>query len=273
MNHRVRAFALPLVILLSLVASVLIAAMLDRQSGQRLTIARQVRSYQDIHFGRGVREVLDQWIRSVASRSIREMLAADSKALDVELGDGTTIAVYMYDAQATILVNPAGTSSDDAADLGGILENLRETVAPADLARLTRRNGPASISVLAAPIELLTALARQVAGSGGADECLRELLALRDKPDPAPKDIAELAATLSFEERQRQTFLRLCVVEPTYYKVILDARAADAPPDSRPLARYEAYVTVARPGAKAKDAAGGLSKSSNFLSWRKLQLP
>lgn len=270
---RTRAFALPLVIMLALVASVLISSMLDRQSGQRMTIARQVRTYQDIHFGRGVREVLDKWITSVANRSIREMLAADSKALDLELGDGTTIAVYMYDAQASLLINPIGLSSDDASDLAGTLEMLRESVAPGDLARLTRREGPAAISVLAAPVELLTALAHQIAGGQGANECLRELLALRDKPSPAPKDIADLAASLSLEERQRQTLLRLCVVEPSYYKVILEARAANAAPGAVPLARYQAYVDVARAGARAKDSAGGLTRNTRFRSWRKLALP
>lgn len=265
-----RGFALPLVIMLALVASVLIAAMLDRQSGQRLTIAREVRSYQDIHFGRGVREILDQWIRSAANRSIRDLLAADGKAMDIELGDGTTIEVHMYDAQASLLINPAGLNPDDAADLGAIYESLRETSAAADLQRLTRRQGPASISILTAPVELLTALSHQIGGGQSGDECFRELLALRDKPSPAPKDIADLAATLNLEERQRQTLLRLCVVDPTYYRVILEARAANAAPDARPIARYEAYIGVNRPGLRA---GGGLTKNTNFLSWRKLELP
>ncbi len=272
-DARARAFALPLVIMLALVASVLIAAMLDRQSGQRLTIARQVRSYQDTHFSRGVREILDKWLGSMANRSIRDLLAADSKAIDIELGDGTTIAVYMYDAQASLRINLAGLTSDDAADLGGILTQLRETLGAGDVARLTRRDGPAAISVLSAPVELLTALAHQVAGSQRGDDCFRELLALRDKPNPAPKDLADLATTLNLEERQQQSFLRLCVIEPTYYKIILDARAAGAAPDARPLARYEAYVSSARAAARAKESAGGLTKNTNFLSWRKLQLP
>ncbi len=270
---RSRGFALPLVIMLALVASVLISAMLDRQSGQRLTIARQVRSYQEVHFGLGVREVLDQWLRPMANRSIRETLGADSKAMDIELGDGTTIAVYMYDAQASLLVNPSGLGGDDAADLGGALEILKESANAGDVARFTRRIGPPGISVLSAPIEVLTALSHQIAGSSGADECLRELLALREKPNPAPKDIADLAASLTLEERQRQTLLRLCVVEPTFYRMILEARASGASPDARPIARYEAYMNIQPPTARAKLAAGALSKRTNFISWKKLELP
>jgi len=265
-----RAFALPLVVMLTLVVVVLIAAMLGRQSTQSVTVARQAEGVRDWHFSRGVREIIDQWIKNKAAGSIRDTLAVDGRAFDLVFEDDTRISLYLVDAQGTLPTSLTGFSADDTLEIVGALDQLRQSVSPFEYARMTRTAGPAGISIWTAAPEVLGAVCRQIAGPGSGDELARSLIELRQgKEKLTPGDLADLATKASLSDGRRRAFSRLIATEPSLFRFVLEVRP---PTGSTPAGRFTG-VLMARSvqqqaGATAKP--GAQSVRSAFLSWEKV---
>lgn len=270
-----RGFALPLVILLSLVATILVSVMLERQGAQRITIARAGDEYKQTHFARGVSEVVDTWLSYQGAKPLRDLLSRDGKAMDLELGDGSVLSVFMRDVQGLLLTDTSGLTPDDAADLRGALENLAESVPRQELSRFTRRFGPPAVSVLSAPGEVLAAIAHQVAGAQNADALLQALLEIRDKPRPNAQDLNQAAITAELDDSQRKVFTRLVVVDSAFFRMVVDTHGPNAGPDSRPNARYGAYVlprSATGPRTRAT-AVGGVQRRSQIVGWERIDVP
>src|SRR5262249_23640476 len=62
-EHR-PAFALPMVVLLTLVAAVTLTVILERQAADALTVRRQIGNYEAQHVARGLGEILETWVNS-----------------------------------------------------------------------------------------------------------------------------------------------------------------------------------------------------------------
>lgn len=266
-----RAFALPLVIFVSVVATMLIVSVLERQSSQQLTMARQAREYREMHFGKGVREVLDMWMRSQAARPVRDLLAGDGRAMDMELGDGTTLSLYLFDVQGTVLSDLSGLTGEELADAAGALANLGDVAGSAQRSNLTRPIGPPAVSVMTASVEVLTAVARQVVGSQQADECVRALLELKDKPGATQQDLSDVETSLNLNDQQRRSLQRMFAVEPTFFRLRLVAHAGGAMAGGRPIAQYEAFAIIPRPGQRQASQANAVQRRTLILGWRRLE--
>ena len=267
-----KAFVLPLVIIMSVVMTILIVTVLERQGSQQLSLARQAREYRELHFGRGVREVLDMWMRSQASKSVRDALGTDGKALDIQLADGTTLSLFLSDVQGSLLGDTSGLIGEDLQDLSGSQANLVDSVSTYQRALLVRPIGPISVSVMTAPVEVLTAVARQVVGSQYADDLVRGLLELRDKPHAQQSDLSELETTLSLSDQQKRSVERMFAVEPTFFRLRLFAYAAGASSLSAPIARYEAFAIIPRPGQQRGSLANEVKRRSTILGWKRLEV-
>lgn len=268
---RERAFVLPLVIIMTVVATILIASVLERQGSQQRSLARQAAEYREQHFGKGVREVLDMWLRTQAGRSVRDMLAADGRAMDMELGDGTILRLYLSDVQGSILQDFSGLTGENLTDAAGALSNLTEAVPPSQRVRMVRPIGPAAVSVFTSPMEVLTAVARQVVGSQLADDCVRQLVELRDKAGASQQDLSEVAVALGLDDAQRRGLERMFAVEPTFFRVRLDAFASGVAAGPGPISRYEAYAIIPRPGQQRPSQANAVQRRTLILGWRKLE--
>lgn len=267
---RERGFALPMVILISLVAVVLVAAMLGRQSTQGLAVARQVEAVRDWHFSRGVREIVDAWMRSRVTGSFRELLAADGRAFDLSMEDGTQLSLFLVDEQGTLLTDTGGLTADEVIDLRGALEALGQEVPASRLVSMTRRVGPSSVSLWTATPEVIGAVCRQIAGSEGADECKRTLLDLREKKQRLGMgDIQDAGASAGLNEKHRAALGRMITSEPTLYRFVLDVKASEG---AASVARYTGHLVARSTLTRGAGLRTGAAPArSSFLSWEKVQ--
>lgn len=267
---RERAFALPLVILLSLVAVVIVTAMLGRQSTQALAVARQTEAVRDWHFSRGVQEIVNAWVRSHATFSTRDLLGADGKAFDLVTDDGTTLSLYMVDAQDTLLTDTTGLTGDEVLDLRAALDNLAHNVSQAELLRLTRKVGPPQVSLWSASPEVLAAVCRQAVGFQAGDACQRALLELREtKQKVFVSDLNDALGALAVNDKAKMAVVRMIAVEPTLFRFALDVRP---PQSSTVTVRYTGYLVVrsALGSGNPRTTAASAPRTA-FLSWQKLE--
>lgn len=268
-----RAFALPLVILLSMVATILIAVMLERQGAQRLTIDRAGDEYRETHFARGVIEVIDTWLSYQGARPMRDLLGRDGKAMDIELADGSVLTVRMRDIQGLLLADTSGMTPDDRVDVEGALANLTETIAPQELPRYTRRFGPPAVSVLSAPMEVLSAVCLQVAGPQNADALLQALLEIKEKDRPTAQDVAQAGVVAELDDGQRKALTRLVAVDSGFFRLVMDVRPPNTSADSRPTYRYGAYVLPRSAGPRTRaTSVGGVQRRSQIVGWERLEV-
>lgn len=272
--RRARAFALPLVVLLSLVAAVLIAAMLDRQGAQRATVARAGDEYRRTHFARGVVEVVDTWMSYQGGKPLHDLLGADGKALDLDLADGSVLSVYFRDAQGALLRDLSGLSPEDRADLKGAMEILAGAVEPARLSQVTRGFGPPSISLRTAPEEVLAAVCRQVAGSTKCDALLSALQEARQKARPTVQDLTQAAVSSDLDDVQRKVLSRLISTDCGFYRLTLDARGPGVGPDSPPIERYGAYALPRSVGGGRvrNTSAGNVQRRTQIVGWERVEI-
>lgn len=263
-----RAFALPLVVMVTLVVVVIIAAMLGRQGAQSASVAREVESVRDWHYSRGVREIIDQWLKNKAATSVKDTLAADGKAFDLVFDDNTRLRLYLADAQGTALASTAGLSGEDAMEAAGVIEQLRQAVSPRELPRYVRASGPVDVSIWTATPEVLKAVSRAVAGPENGDELARALIELREtKERLTVGDIADAGIKANLSDGRRRALSHMVAAEPSLFKFVLDVLP---PTGSTPLSRYTGFL-VARSGiARGSSARASPPPRSSFLSWEKV---
>lgn len=101
-RKRPRAFALPLVILLTLIVSLAVAVLMQRNGVAFLAARRQADGYINHHAGLGMREMVSRWLTTVRGR-LKESIEDDGFVFSLELPEGTRVDVFMDDAQGTAL--------------------------------------------------------------------------------------------------------------------------------------------------------------------------
>ena len=183
--HR-QAFALPLVVLLSMVATMAIAVMLERQGSQTKSTIRHMRWTQDRHLERGVREITGAWLTG-ASRRLDDIAAEGGHALDLTMADGRTFRIDIEDAQGSILAAFEGVSEAEM----GFAQSAYDAIllrAPdaSTLDAWTREVGPAAISAMTAPEAVLAAAVTPIIGDGQASAMARDISMRRWKTGAAP---------------------------------------------------------------------------------------
>lgn len=268
-----RGFALPLVLMMSVAVSLLIAVMLERQMAQRLTIARQVEAYQRHHTAKGMQEIIDSWIRSVSGRALSSTLVEGVPVLTLTLSDGSIAEVTFRDAQGTVLSSAAGLLGRDAREALAIRAALPRGTRAANLPPLTRDVGPLAVSVRTAPPEVIEAVFTAIGGSSGAREFAQRLVDARTSKTLEQSDISRTAITLGVPGEVRSRLNELLVPEPSLWFVTIEFRSGrSGGSPGRVLAREGGHIVVQsrRPG---RASAGAIwEKSSAFLTWQKLPI-
>lgn len=283
MNHARRGYALPLVLLLALVASVVMAMVLDRQRTQTLSQKRQLDQYRDDHFAKGMQEAIDAWMKSVAARPFGELLEADGHALDMELAGGVTLRLYAFDGQGSVLTEIMGLTGEARVDAANLIDSLaqlppelRVQVGGFDRGRLpelTRRFGPLQISVNAAPESVLHAAVRYALDGDNSADAVKAIVEARSAKVLAAADLSDALAKIKAEAPQRNVLSRILTTQPVLYRLEARLFRTGASPDARPAAVYAGYTLISGRSAQRERTSSQTTRLTSIFDWHRLPDP
>ncbi len=285
-----RGFALPLVVLLALVSSLVVAVMLDRSTTQARTVKRQLDGYRDDHFAKGMQEAIDSWMKSVATKPMAELLEEDGHAMDLELADGVILKLYVFDAQGSVLIDFGTLQGDSITDAQGVamaysgisaqeLQKASKAIAETELkirtagrytpVTLTRRYGSPAISVNSAPDPVLAAVANFAGGGDLVAELIESVNAARSAAPMGATELADLIAKIQTEPEIRAILQRLLTAQPSFWQV--EARLYRTNQLSEPAAVYSGYSLISGRGNTSRDrTGGGMTRLSVILDWKRV---
>lgn len=270
-HHHRRGFALPVVLLLAMLVGVVAAVVLERQGNERRIIERQIRSYSATHFERGLREVVGEWTNSLVGQPIERLVTEDGHALDLLMGDGSTAAVYMFDAQGSVLTEPQGLTSQEREDALGILQSLGALTGYEPDPAWLRPVGPVRICARSAPPEVLEAVAHYATGGRGGQANRRfaeSIVAARASGSLTQADIETAMGVADIGAQERPIIQRLLTVEPDLWTLVVDVYDPSKPSKhGGPTVRYAGRFM--RPGAEGNRQVS-LQSLGKFLSWEEL---
>lgn len=270
---RARAFALPLVILLALVGTIVATLILEFQGNQTRAEERSIDAYRAHHEQQGIAELLELWLGIGRPQDIPP---GEALAFEIRGPAGEIYHIEVRDGQGTLLARPGPSSNPDLAPVADAYaraaEALRDRPESADL---LRTHGPLKVNANAAPREVLVALARAVdprgpaetfadqvierrGGSGGAESGSRDAA-------PSPAAAAGLSQELlqriindaGFRDREPAELLASMLVTRS---TLLRVTVAMRDPVRRIVTRHEGLVqrSVVR------------NQPCAFLTWRRL---
>lgn len=212
-----RAFALPIVILLTLAGSLVIAVAFQRHTTQQLMVQRQIVEYRRHHDMLGAQAILRVWLSKQRNEDLALKASPDFPAHRFSLPNGVKISVFLSDGQANPKVDLTGVFPEEKK------EWFQEVVyrLPENRPDLIRRTGPPEISVNSAPREVLAALRAD-------DASLADLLiAARLK---TPLDTTSLRLTLEdagLGADEVGSVMRLVTFAPSLWKLTVVAEEPD----------------------------------------------
>lgn len=266
-RHTNRAFALPLVVILSMVATMAIAIMLERQGQQTRATIRQMRWTQDRHLERGVREVAGAWLVG-ASRRLNEIAKGGGHALDLTADGGRTIRIDIEDAQGSILADFDGVSEAELPFAQSAYESILGRASDEALERFTRPVGPVAISAMTAPEEVMGAALAPMIGDGQASAMARDIVLAREDADTSrgTQWLRRIIADYAPEMEDRRTMQRLLVGEPNLWRLRISVQDGRG----RLGSMYEALVEVDGREVRQRADSGAFTPLGPFLLWRRL---
>ena len=255
-----RAFALPLVIILSLVVGLMVAVMLERQTAQSLSVVRQIKGYQSHHTELGVRNLVDGWLKSISPRVLEDIDSEERHILDIRAGDGWTCEIYIGDAQGRVLTNFDGLGGEQLSRARRIARAYRRMGGEPDR---TREAGPVEISLRSASRDAILAVAMSVLDDEDlAADFTDRIVTVRDRDDLNDGSAATAAAELGAENDARASLQALLTMTPRLYGVRV---VLIGPGQNDPELEFEG-LAMFRGGQQG--VGQRISKDSEFLSWR-----
>lgn len=268
-----RGFALPLVVLVSLVASLLVAFSLDRAMSQSLSVSRQVDRYANHHFTKGIETLIESFSRSVSGRQMSEMLDADGLAMRVVTDDGVGLRVSFFDAQSTVLEVFDGFGRDDRMMGEGALVRLIEGFGLEEVKASTRKFGPLAVSINSAPEPVMRAMLDAALLGDSVDRTLTTLMQARRAAaieGAMTRDEFLLALDSSgLEPPMKARVERVITTQPIIWRFVVEP---DLDPSSSGGAsvRYEGLAIIAPPSA---DRGANVPKGAGaVMELRKIEI-
>lgn len=160
-----RAFALPLILLIGLVAGASMAILLTRAAQTSRAAQVQIDGYRQHHTQAGIRVMSEVWSQFFKRAPEREGPGA-VLGYDITLSDGPRMQVRFIDAQGPLRLDVSDMPVDVANVLNEASRRIRGGVSPSAASRLIRDRGPGRVSLNSASVEVLEALAEAAGGSG-----------------------------------------------------------------------------------------------------------
>lgn len=269
-----RGFALPIVILLALVAALAGTLLLELQSGSSLAVNRQAKVYEDHHLSAGMRELISQWLLT-GGGEIAERLEDDGLAFELELPQGKRIRVYLEDAQGTVLRELSSVGGAPARLLDRVIDHLELTGAAApplppppvstpgapsafddpyavdpylQAPEVFRNVGPVQVSVNAASETVLEAIATACGNPDAARTLMRDI---RSKARPGSRitseDLASMISSLrNLHQSHAQELRSILTAQPTLWRMTVETRYGNL--STARVERSAAMIEVSTPG-------------------------
>lgn len=216
--HR-RAFALPLVILLALIGTLMVTLLMDRHGNLHRASVRQIDDYVNHHRSAGVQEAVLRWL-DTARGKLRDSIGADGLAFSMVMPGSGQVDVFMTDAQGAALSDASSVSGrqrEIVEDMTAMLDELPEDLKVNGLQRIA---GPAAISVNTAPALVIQALCMAIIPE--RDQALAAATAIlkkRGDGELRAGDIQQALQPLNISATQGQEFQQMLVFSPTLYRV------------------------------------------------------
>lgn len=269
------AFALPLVLMVSLALAVLITVLLERFGAQTRSVAAITRSYEAHHVGRGIHQLFEAWLRLTTSNKISNKLGENGLALTARLSEGLTanangpetLRLYLDDAQGAILTEVGSLPAEDVALAQAIIAAARDIegnapgpVAP-EVAVSRRTLGALAVSIRTASPATLRAAIVGACGTSKADQLVAELFRLRDENTITTTNISEVANKAELNGDERARFLKAVTAEPTLWNINAEISTEQAV-NPGVIIRYRGQANIL-----GNAASGGLTARSVVRNW------
>ena len=271
------AFALPIVLMVSLALAVLITVLLERFAGQTRSVAAITRSYEAHHVGKGIHQLFEAWLRASASNKIGTKLGENGLALTARLSEGLTanangpetLRLYLDDAQGSILTEVGSLAAEDVALAESIIVAARDiegsgvdprAINP-ETAVAKRTLGPLAVSIKTASPATLRAAVVGACGTSKADQLVAELFRLRDENNMSTTAISEVANKAELNGDERARFLKAVTAEPNLWNVVAEI-SSDQLINGGVILRYKGQANILSTGA-----GGTLSARSVIRNW------
>lgn len=149
-----RAFVLPMVILTSLVAALVVAVAMERHSAQELMSQRQVEEYRRHHDMLGAQAIIRFWLSRKNNIELSELASSNRPAHRFALPGGLRITMRLEDGQGLLKADLTGVAPAEKREWF----EMALVRLPFGRGDLVRRVGPPEVSVNSAPREVLAAL-------------------------------------------------------------------------------------------------------------------
>lgn len=266
-----RGFAMPVVVILTLVAGVAIAVLLERHAMQSFGAARRGQHYRDYHVGRGIKEAVTAWLTFAGggSISLENALDSEGRAFELRLTDGEPgrgVEVFLFEAQGRPLGEFAGLSKESAALGSEILKRLREKIGEDELRRVVRRDGPLAVSVNHAKPEVLRAVIEAATDGGPGSAGLADDIVRARSVEPLDeKKIAELLGNSEITVERRARVTQVLTSKPVLWRVVAVSNRG-----RETEVRYEGLAVLSRGGVAAGDRLSAVQHPSSMISWERV---
>jgi hypothetical protein len=277
-----RAFVMPVVILLALVASLTVTVVLNRNSVRTNGVENELRSYVQDHRQRGIREVISTWLQYTGRQSIEDIVTEDGLAFTLDFSGDRTLKVWLFESQTTALVNPSGLgpmqpdvsviSLTRQREIASATRLALQSMNPSYVASLGRQAGPLAVSAHSAPIEVIEALTMATIGDEAVAEAFaRELVRLRDSGNEITRlGLLDLAREAGVSDDEQPKLTSLWTTRPTLWSVRAELTGPEGVIREKTLARYEALVFIPREDSTNALISGSEHSNSWYLEWNRL---
>lgn len=211
-----RAYVLPLVILLSLMGSLVVAVCLERYSAQRLLVQRQVVEYRRHHQLLGAQAIIRGWLGRQQGAGLARLADTTDAAHRFVLPEGLRIALWIRDGQGAAKIDLTAEPEPKRTWFELVLYRL-----PTNVPDLVRRIGPAEISINSAPKAVLAALRED------GDDLAESIVAERADQPLDRNRFKQLLERTNASQEEISELSRLVTFEPTLWRIIVEASDDD----------------------------------------------
>ncbi len=238
-------FALPIVVLLAMVATIASLVMLERHANAHLAVERRIDGYHEHHARLGIKEMIDQWLLTTGG-NVGERLLDGGLAFELLLPNGRGVRVWMEDGQGSLLRRPTGSGSAfEAARMAAqaIAQSLGEPIdndprRPAHVDRPSRDDkndlpeyerpklrdaGPLAVSALTADFDVLVTIVAAAGGGEASTMVAGDIITEREDGQLSPTDLTRICDQASVQPRARAVIAQLLTTSPTLWRVVAES--------------------------------------------------
>lgn len=268
-----RAFIMPLVLLLTMAVTVIVATLIERQSAHALTSRRQAGQYEAHHVARSINSAVEAWLQTVRGRNIREMLDNQGKLVEIRCEEGfgprssgpETMVLYLKDAQDTVRTDFAGLTGQSLQDAQKLAVAAKDALGDA-FASKSRALGPIQISAASAPQQLLeAAIAAATDSSNNSTNFIQSLMTQREKGPLTAQAFNQALVDGGFTPEQQAAVSRLIVADTTFWALRVDITSG-----SRVVDRYDGYLN-STPSGRGAGTGAATSRRGNVVALKRTQ--